>query len=73
MTAIEAGYARGNAQTEEILRGIQTQKKNFSSDAIQASDGLLQMSKTKIKVPDNSFYQDYPIRPKSERSVENAG
>ena len=74
MTAIEACYAKGNPQTEQLLRGLQTQKTNYASDAIQASDGLLQMSKTKALVPDNSFYKDYPVtRTKSERSVENAG
>ena len=58
MTALEAGYAKGNSQTEQILRGLQTQKNNFASDAIQASDSLLQMSKTKAMVPDNSFYPE---------------
>ncbi len=75
MTTLEAGYARGDAQTEQILRGLQTQKTNYASDAVQASDGLLQMSKTKALVPDNSFYKDYPVTKTktTERSVENAG
>lgn len=74
MSAVEAGYAKGNAQTEQILRGLQTQKANYSLDAIQATDGLLQMSKTKALVPDNSFYNDYPPKTKpSERSAINAG
>ena len=72
MTALEAGYAKGNEQTEQILRTIQTNKKNFSSDALQASDSLLQMSKTKAIVPDNSFYKDQPQPAKQkERSVED--
>ena len=75
MTAIEAGYAKGDAQTEQILRNLQTQKANFASDAIQATDGLLQMSKTKAIVPDNSFYPDQPTKKTTttERSVNNAG
>ena len=63
MTILEAGYAKGNAQTEQILKQIQTQKKNFSSDAVQATDSLLQMSKTKKLVPDNSHYKDQPSQP----------
>lgn len=74
MTALEAGYAKGDGLTEQILRGLQTQKSNFSSDAIQATDGLLQMSKTKALVPDNSFYPEQSSRKATtERSVENAG
>ena len=72
MSVVEAGYAKGNAQTEQILRGLQNHKGNYALDAIQATDGLLQMSKTKAVVPDNSFYRDYPLKTK-ERSVENAG
>ena len=60
MTILEAGYAKGDNLTEQILRNLQTKKNNFSSDAIQATDGLLQMSKTKALVPDNSFYKDQP-------------
>ncbi len=67
MTALEAGYAKGNSLTEQLLRNMQTQKSNFSSDAIQASDGLLQMSKTKAMVPDNSFY---PSQPSQKSSIK---
>lgn len=60
MATLGAGYAKGDAQTEQLLRGLQTQKNNFSSDAVQASESLLQMSKTKTKVTDNSHYLDQP-------------
>ena len=58
MSIIGAGYAKGNAQTEEILKNIQSSKTAYSQDATQAADSLLQMSKTKTKVTDNSHYQD---------------
>ena len=67
MTALEAGYAKGDANTEQILRSLQTQKSNYASDAIQAADGLLQMSKTKAMVPDNSFYPDQPSKKSSTK------
>ncbi len=67
MTALEAGYAKGDANTEQILRSLQTQKTNYASDAIQAADGLLQMSKTKAMVPDNSFYPSQPPQKSSTK------
>ncbi len=60
MSIIQTGYAKGDAMTEKILQNIQSTKKAYSADAFQAADCLLQMSKTKVKVPDNSHYLDQP-------------
>ncbi|MCQ2957457.1 MAG: hypothetical protein MJ180_00985 [Candidatus Gastranaerophilales bacterium] len=56
MSIIQSGYAKGDKLTEKILGAMQQQKTSYSTDATQAADSLLQMSKTKVKVPDNSFY-----------------
>lgn len=58
MTIIQAGYAKGDKLTEQLLQQIQGTKKSYSQDATQAADSLLQMSKTKVKVNDNSHYLD---------------
>jgi len=58
MTIIQSGYAKGDKLTEQLLRQIQGTTKAYSQDAAQASDGLLQMSKTKVRVTDNSHYLD---------------
>ena len=60
MSIIGAGYAKGDKLTEEILRTIQNSKTAYSQDATQAADSLLQMSKSKTKVTDNSHYLDQP-------------
>ncbi len=56
MSIISSGYAQGNAQTEQILKGLQKTKTAYSTDAIQAADSLLKMSQVKKMVPDNSHY-----------------
>jgi len=58
MSIIQAGYAKGDDLTAKLLTNIQSTKKAYSSDATQAADSLLQMSKTKVKVKDNSHYLD---------------
>ena len=58
MSILQAGYAKGDKITEQILNAMQHQKTSYSADATQAADSLLQMSKTKMKVPDNSFYPE---------------
>ena len=58
MSIIQSGYAKGDKITEQILNSMQHHKSSYSTDATQAADSLLQMSKTKMKVPDNSFYPE---------------
>lgn len=58
MSIIGAGYAKGDAKTEEILKNLQSSKSSYSQDATQAAESLLQMSKTKTKVADNSHYPE---------------
>ena len=71
MSIIQSGYAKGDALTEKILTEMQSSNKGYSADAFQAADCLLQMSKTKVKVKDNSHYLDQPqvIYKKKERDV----
>jgi len=58
MSIITSGYAKGNDITSQLLKQLQNNKSNYSLDAIQASDALLQMSKNKKTVTDNSHYID---------------
>jgi len=68
MSIIQAGYAKGDKLTEQILGAMQHQKTSYSTDATQAADSLLQMSKTKMKVADNSFYPEEPKDKKKKGS-----
>ncbi len=56
MATLSAGYAKGDATTEQILKNMQNSKTDFSADALQAADTLLKMSQNKVMVPDNSHY-----------------
>ena len=56
MSIVGSGYAKGDATTEQLLRNMQTSTKSYHQDATQAADSLLEMSKTKAVVPDNSHY-----------------
>ena len=58
MSILQSGYAKGDRLTEQLLQYIQGTSKAYSEDATQAADSLLQMSKTKVKVKDNSHYLD---------------
>lgn len=67
MSITGSGYAQGDATTQKLLEGLQTSKLAYRQDATQASDSLLEMSKTKVLVPDNSFYPEEP--PKKKKGV----
>lgn len=58
MSIVGAGYAKGDAMTEKLLREMQTSSKSYHQDAPQAATSLLEMSKTKQVVPDNSHYPE---------------
>ena len=60
MSAIQAGYAKGDDLTEKLLKELQHKKDAFNTDAVQATECLLQMAKTKKLVTDNSHQQDIP-------------
>ena len=66
MSIIGAGYAKGDASTEKLLGNIQQTKNSYRQDAVQAAESLLEMSKTKTKVEDNSHYPQQQPKKKGE-------
>lgn len=60
------GLAQGDEQTVQILQNMQNSQSAFGQDALTASEALLKMSGTTVKIPDNS-----PDKPEKEKKSES--
>lgn len=54
LAVANGGLAQGDETTVQILKNMQNSQSAFGQDALMASEALLKMSGTTVKIPDNS-------------------